>query len=143
MINNVVLVGRLTKDIELKKTQSNLSVCNFTIAINNGKDEQGNERKADFIPCQAWRNSADLLGRYVKKGDKIAIEGKVTTDNWEKDGNKYSKTYVSVDRVELLEFHNQQANNQPSNQPTNQTIRRDEIKVDDQMNLSNDEYPFY
>lgn len=142
-MNKVQLIGRITREVEVKKTQSNLSVCNFTIAINNGKDEQGNERKADFIPCQAWRNSADLLGRYVKKGDKIAIEGKITTDNWEKDGNKYSKTYVSVDRIELLEFHQQGNQQQSQAQPTNQTIRRDEIKVDDQMNLSNDEYPFY
>ena len=78
MINNVVLVGRLTKDVEVKKTQSGLSVASFTVACDRRLSQEqrnNNEQSADFISCVAWRGSADFLGQYSHKGDTVGIEG--------------------------------------------------------------------
>ena len=67
MINNVTLVGRITKNPELKKTQSGISVVSFTVAVNRLNKNDAGEREADFINCVAWRNSADFMSNYVKK----------------------------------------------------------------------------
>ena len=80
MINSVVLVGRLTKDIELRKTQSGLSVASFTVACDRRLSQEqrnNNEQSADFINCVAWRGSADFLGKYAHKGDTVGVEGKI------------------------------------------------------------------
>lgn len=102
MINNVVLVGRLTRDIDLKKTQSGKSVASFTLAVNRkfGKEEQN----ADFILCVAWNHSADFLARYMGKGSLIGIEGRIETRNYEdKQGNRIYVTEVVCDSVQGLE----------------------------------------
>ena len=95
MINRVVLVGRITKDAETKKTQSGLSVCSFCIAVEK-KDG------TDFIDCVAWRQAADFMGQYVKKGDLIAVDGRLQTRTWERDGHKNKATEVIADSVRRL-----------------------------------------
>lgn len=95
MINRVVLVGRITKDAETKKTQSGLSVCSFSIAVEK-KDG------TDFIDCVAWRQAADFMGQYVKKGDLIAVDGRLQTRQWERDGHKNKATEVIADSVRRL-----------------------------------------
>ena len=95
MINRVVLVGRITKDAETKKTQSGLSVCSFSIAVDR-KDG------TDFIDCVAWRQAADFMGSYVKKGDLIAVDGRLQTRQWERDGHKNKATEVIADSVRRL-----------------------------------------
>lgn len=67
MINKVILVGRITKDPELKSTQSNINFVNFTIAVNRQFTDQSGERQADFIQCIVWRRQADNLARFIKK----------------------------------------------------------------------------
>ena len=105
MINNVVLVGRLTKDIELRKTQSGLFVASFTVACDSllsQEQRNNNEQSADFINCVAWRGSADFLGKYAHKGDTVGVEGRIQTRNYDRDGQRVYVTEVLANSVNLL-----------------------------------------
>ena len=105
MINRAVLVGRLTRDVEVRKTQSGISCAMFTVACdrNRKKDENSNEPTADFISCVAWRQPADFLGQYARKGALIGVDGRIQTRNYEKDGQRIYMTEVVADQVRLLE----------------------------------------
>lgn len=96
MLNKTIIQGRLTADIEVKKTTSDISRTEFTVAWSDKYKES--ERKC-FLRCQAWRQTADFLGKYFKKGQEIAVEGQLITDEWEKDGQKQSRTICMVDKV--------------------------------------------
>lgn len=105
MINNVVLVGRLTKDIELRKTQSGLSVASFTVACDrrlSQAQKDNNEQSADFINCVAWRGSADFLGNYAHKGDTVGVEGRLQTRSYDRDGQRVYVVEVLANSVNLL-----------------------------------------
>ena len=105
MINRVVLVGRLTKDVEVQKTKSGISVSNFTVAVNRMTKDDG----ADFISCITWKQSADFLGKYAKKSALIGIDGRIKTRNYEdKDGKKVYVTEVSCENVRLLDGRKQE-----------------------------------
>lgn len=107
-INAVVLIGRLTRDVETKKTQSNKSVASFSIACNRMK-RQGADEEADFINCVAWNGSADFLERYTKKGNRIGVKGRLQTRAWtDNDGKNHYVTEVLCDQVELLESRQSQ-----------------------------------
>ena len=82
MINKAVLVGRLTKDPELRYTSSNIAYTRFTVAVNRTYSEPNGERKADFISCVAWRNQAENTAKYVKKGSLVGIEGRIQTGSY-------------------------------------------------------------
>ena len=105
MINRVVLVGRLTRDVEVRKTQSGLSVASFTVAVDNRRRGQDGttQNTADFINCVAWRQSADFLGQYARKGAMIGVDGRIQTRNYDRDGQKVYVTEVVADTVQLLE----------------------------------------
>lgn len=102
MLNNVVLVGRLTADPELKEVGEN-KVVNFTIAVQRTfKNEEG-EYTADFIQCNAWNNIAENMKEYCKKGDMIGVKGMLQSSSYEdKEGNKRYKTDVKVEKVTFL-----------------------------------------
>lgn len=106
-INRVVLVGRLTKDPDYRKTQSGVSVVQFTVACDRkayGKDKQDNQQTADFISCVAWRQKADFLANYATKGTLIGVEGSIQTRNYTNQaGQKIYVTEVLADSVEILE----------------------------------------
>lgn len=103
-MNQVILIGRLTKDVELRYTQSNIACANFDLAINNGKDKDGNERQADFIRCVLWDKKAENMAKYTKKGNQIAIEGAMKTDSYnDEQGNKRYRTYVLARNVHFLD----------------------------------------
>lgn len=104
-INRAVLVGRLTKDVEVRKTQSGLSVAQITVAIDNGKG-----KPADFINCVVWRQGADFLGQYAGKGDLIGVDGRITTRSYDRDGQRVYVTEVVADTVQILAKNRQ---NQP------------------------------
>ncbi len=107
-INNVVLVGRLTKDVSLRSTQNGTMVGAFTLAVDRKtKDQQGN-RQADFIPCVVWNNkyskAAENLATYAHKGSLIGVQGRIQTRNYDdKDGKRVYVTEVMVDRFDLLD----------------------------------------
>ena len=94
MINKVVLVGRITKDAEVKKTQSGLSVCNFSLALNK-KDA------VEYYECVAWNKTAEILG-YCKKGDIVGVDGHLKTRTYERDGNKIKAVEVEADRIQRI-----------------------------------------
>lgn len=105
--NKVILGGRLTADVELKSTQSGLSVCTFSIAVNRktGKDQ---EQKTDFITCTAWRNTAEFIARYFKKGSSLCVVGNLQKREWEnKDGQKQYATEVVVDEAMFVDSKNE------------------------------------
>lgn len=157
-MNKVFLIGNITKDIELRQSNSGKFVVEFSVAINNGKDQQGNELPADFINCTAWNKTAEVLSKYATKGTKVGIEGAMKTQTWtDQQGNNRYKTYVLVDRVELLGGRPQQQQNpaqvanqyeQQYNEPLyqQQSIRPDGRNVTGGLNYSDiktDDLPFY
>lgn len=98
MINNVVLMGRLTADPEIRTTKSGVNVCRFTLAID--RYSKGDEKKTDFIQCQAWRQTAEFIGKYFCKGSLLALVGSIQTDSYtDKDGKKVYSTAVVADKV--------------------------------------------
>lgn len=104
MINRIVLVGRLTRDPELRPTNSGNSVCNFSVAVDNRtKDEQGN-RTTSFIPCVAFSQSADNMTKFLKKGALVGVEGRLTQRKFTRqDGSTGSVLEVICDSVQFLE----------------------------------------
>lgn len=118
MINNVVLVGRLTKDPELKMTPSGIAVCRFSLAVNRPFTNNG-ERKADFINCIAWRKQAENLANFMRKGGLIGITGRIETGSFEgQDGKRVYTTDVVADSIQFLESKNAGGGQQAPQQPT-------------------------
>ena len=104
MINNVVLVGRMTKDPELRYTPSGIPMARFTIAVNRTFTGQSGEREADFIGCIAWRKQAENLANFMKKGSLIGVEGRIQTGSFEgQDGKRVYTTDVIADAIQFLE----------------------------------------
>lgn len=101
-MNNVVLMGRLTKDIEVRETPNGLKVTDFTIAI----DRVGKDDETDFVRCTAWRQSAEYLQRYAKKGNRILLSGSIRVDSWEDDDETYHEvTKVTCQTVSILDYN--------------------------------------
>ncbi len=99
-MNKVVLIGRVTKDVEVRKTNSGKSFTRFTLAVNR----RGKDAGANFITCVAWEKTADLLGSYVKKGNQVGICGRIETGKYEdRDGKTVYTTDVMVEEVDFLE----------------------------------------
>jgi single-strand DNA-binding protein len=101
--NKAILGGRLTADVEMKQTPSGVSVCTFSIAVNRkvGKDA---EQKTDFINCVAWRNTAEFISKYFKKGSCILVVGNIQNRSWQdNNGNKRYATEVIVDEVNFVD----------------------------------------
>lgn len=124
MINRVVLVGRITRDIELRKTPNGASVVSFTIACNRRTKQEG-QPDADFINCVAWNRVADLMAQYLNKGALIGVEGRIQTRSYDdKDGKRVYVTEVVAESVQFLESRNasqgQQQSYQPQSQPYSQ-----------------------
>lgn len=116
MLNSVQLIGRFTRDPELRTTQSGISTCSFTIAVDRNFVRQGEERKADFISCVAWRQTAEFITRYFKKGNLVALEGSIQTRTWDdNEGKRHYVTEVIVDRTHFVESKRDAANNSSYN----------------------------
>lgn len=104
MINRVVLVGRLTKDPDLRYTPSGVAVATFTLAINRTFTNTENEREADFINCVVWRKPAENTANWLKKGSLAGVEGRIQTRSYDgQDGKKVYVTEVVADSVQFLE----------------------------------------
>jgi single-strand DNA-binding protein len=109
-MNKVILIGRLTKDPELKKTNSGLSYVQFNLAVNRNYTNKSGEKQADFINCVVWRVQADNLVKYIKKGGLIGIEGEIQTRTYDdKNGTKKYITEVLCNSIEFLEPKSQQS----------------------------------
>lgn len=111
MINNVALVGRLTRDPELKYTPSNIAITTFNLAVNRNFKGANGEREADFINCMIWRKQAELLAEWCKKGNLVGITGRIQTRSYEnKQGQRVYVTEVVADTFQLLEKRDNSAN---------------------------------
>ena len=111
MINRVVLVGRLTRDVEVRKTTTGLSVARFTVACerrgSRSRDNSSNQPTADFISCVAFNQPADFLGQYARKGAMVGVDGRIQTGSYERDGQRVYTTDVVAENVRLLESRSQ------------------------------------
>lgn len=138
MINNVVLVGRLTKDPDLRYTGSGTAVASFTLAVNrNFKDQNGN-READFINCVAWRKTAELIGDHVKKGQQIGAVGRIQTRSYEnQQGQKVFVTEVVVSEIQFLDSKSNGNSNQQNN-----NSHSDPFASGNSIDISDDDLPF-
>lgn len=104
MLNRVVLVGRLTKDVELRHTTTGLAVAQFTIAVNRQFTSQNGQREADFINCVVWRKQAENMAQYVKKGALIGVDGRIQARSYDaQDGSKRYVTEVLAESIQFLE----------------------------------------
>lgn len=103
-MNKVFLIGNLTKDPEMRSTQSGVAVCNFTIAVNRRfRNQQTGQQETDFLNVVAWRQLAELCSKYLAKGRKVAVTGSIQTRTYEaKDGSKRSTFDIVADEVEFL-----------------------------------------
>lgn len=113
MINNVVLVGRTTKDPELRYTPSNVAVATFSLAVNRTFKDANGERETDFINCVIWRQQAEYLANWAKKGALIGITGRIQTRSYEnQQGQRVYVTEVVAENFQMLESRNSQGNQQ-------------------------------
>ena len=110
-LNKVVLAGRITADPELKQTASGISVLTFTLAVNRSyvsKNSEQGERQADFISVVAWRQTAEFISKYFKKGSAICVTGSIQTRNWQdQQGNRRYATEVVADEAMFVESRNE------------------------------------
>ena len=110
-MNRVCLVGRITKDPELRYTTTNVATTRFNLAINRQFKDADGERKADFIPVQCWKKQAENICNYLNKGSLVSIEGRIQTEKYtDKDGNNRNTWSVVADNVTFLESKNAQKN---------------------------------
>lgn len=115
MMNSVQLIGRLTKDIDLRYTQSGTAVGSFNLAVERNFKNADGERETDFIRCQIWRKAAENLEKFTSKGSLIGIEGSVQTRNYENNqGQRVYVTEINVDNFTLLESKKDSQNNNAS-----------------------------
>ena len=103
MLNKVILMGRLTRDLELRSTPQGVSTCSFSLAVDRNFVRDGEERKADFINCVAWRQTAEFISKYFKKGSMVALEGSIQTRSWDDNGKTRYATDVVVSQVYFAE----------------------------------------
>ena len=146
MINNVVLVGRLTKDIDLKYTGSGTAVGTFNLAVNRNFTDQNGEKKSDFVNCVIWRKSAENMANFTRKGSLVGITGRIQTRNYEnKEGQRVYVTEVVAENFALLESKKDgasngqtgQSNNRSSHQPSDPFSSHSES-----IDISDDDLPF-
>ena len=113
--NKATIAGRLTSDPELKQTMSGISACTFTIAVNRRYSKDG-EQECDFINCQAWRQTAEFVSRYFKKGSSICVSGAIQTRSWtDNSGQKRYATEVVVDEAYFVDGKNDAQQTEPTN----------------------------
>ncbi|MFS0872693.1 single-stranded DNA-binding protein [Paenibacillus xylanilyticus] len=118
MLNRVILIGRLTRDPELRYTPAGVAVTQFTLAVDRPFTSQGGEREADFIPVVTWRQLAETCANYLRKGRLAAVEGRIQVRNYENnEGKRVYVTEVIADNVRFLESANRDNNGGSGGQP--------------------------
>ena len=143
MINNVVLVGRLTRDPELRRTNSGVSVCSFTIAVDNlTRDADGN-RTASFINCSVFQNAADNMTKFLKKGSLVGVVGRLNQRKFvRKDGTNGSVLEVVCETVQFLEPKSEGKQQEPIAFESDVVNTKEESKNLDSLDLPDDDLPF-
>lgn len=144
MINNVVLVGRLTRDPELKTTNSGTSVCSFTVAVDNRQKNSDGTKSTSFIPCTAFQQAADNMSKFLKKGSLVGIVGRLNQRSYQnKDNVKVTVIEVLCDSVQFLEPKGEGRQVENDNSGFESDIpAQDESKNLDALDLPDDDLPF-
>ena len=138
MINNVVLVGRITKDIDLRMSESGKAYTNFTLAVNRAFKGQDGQQQADFISCKTFNKQAENLARYCGKGSLIAVVGSIQVSNFQgKDGNTVYRTEVIANNIQFLDTRNQ---GQQQQQPTNNNFNNFNQSQPNAMDVINQQH---
>lgn len=128
MLNNVVIMGRLTRDPELRRTQSGTAVTSFTMAVDRDFKSQSGEKETDFIDVVAWRNTGEFAAKYLAKGRMAAVEGRIQVRDWQdKDGNRRKSVEVVADNVY---FADSKRDSKPQESRTVEDQEFDEIEDD-------------
>lgn len=139
MINNVVLVGRITKDIDLRMSESGKAYTNFTLAVNRAFKGQDGQQQADFISCKTFNKQAENLARYCGKGSLIAVVGSIQVSNFQgKDGNTIYRTEVIANNIQFLDTRNQ--GQQQQQQPTNNNFNNFNQNQPNAMDVINQQH---
>jgi len=142
MMNRVILVGRITKDPEMKSTQSNIAVVTFTLAVNRQFSDQSGEKQADFIQCVVWRKQAENLARFVKKGALLGVEGRIQTRQYESDNGTRYVTEVVCDSVQFLESKGSNVETEPTIKEETHTADNDEFYETSKQLAAEEDLPF-
>lgn len=139
MINRVILVGRITKDVDLRYTGTGKAVASFTLAVNRQFTNQNGEREADFINCVLWNKPAETLANFTRKGSLIGVEGKMQSRSYEnKEGQKVFITEVVVESFSLLESKSTNEGRAQEHKETNSNP----LRHDRNAPLPDDDSPF-
>lgn len=142
-MNSVQLVGRLTAAPELKQTKSGVPVTRFTVAVDRRYQKQGEEKKADFINCIAWRQTAEFVCKYFTKGRRIGLTGSITTGSYDaSDGHKVYTTDISVDNVEFVDDTAGATGSATQTAATNTVDKMVDSAGDGEVDDSNSNLPF-
>lgn len=132
-MNKVVIIGNTTKDIELRQTSSGTAVVQFSIAVKRNFKTNG-QYESDFFECVAYNKTAELIAQYVKKGDKVAVDGRLQARNYtNKEGRKVYVTEIIVENVEFLASKKQETIEAPSFEDPFANANFEEIKTDDDL----------
>ncbi|EHP0513633.1 single-stranded DNA-binding protein [Staphylococcus pseudintermedius] len=145
MLNRVVLVGRLTKDPELRTTQSGVDVCNFTLAVNRIFKSKDGEQQADFINCIAFRKTAENVNNYLSKGSLAGVDGRLQSRSYEnQEGRRVYVTEVICDNVQFLDPKNDNQSNTQPQQQRGQAPAQDNpfANANGPIDISDDDLPF-
>lgn len=143
MLNNVSLVGRLTKDVDLRYTPSNVAVATFTLAVNRTFKNENGEREADFINCVMWRQQAENLASWAKKGALIGVTGRIQTRSYDnQQGQRVYVTEVVAEQFQLLESKGQQGNQAQQRQAQQQAPDFSRNTNANPFDISDDMLPF-
>lgn len=144
MINNVVLVGRMTREAELRYTPSNIAVATFTLAVNRDFKGENGEREADFINVVLWRQAAENLANWTKKGSLVGVTGRIQTRNYDnQQGQRVYVTEVVADRFQLLESRgDNQGQTQQQNAAPNFARNNNQQMATNPLEISDDDLPF-
>lgn len=124
MINSVVIQGRLARDPEIKTTQSGIAVANFTVCWS---DKYKETETRLFLPCKAWRGTAEFVGKYFRKGQEVAVDGRLIAEEWEKDGEKKSRVVLDVRNVHFC------GKREDSQEVTAEPAESQPVQVDDEL----------
>ena len=154
-MNKVILIGRLTKDPELRTIASGNATTSFTIAVNRNFTNQNGEREADFINCVAWRKQAENVAKYCTKGSQVAVEGRIQTRSYDgQDGQRRYVTEVVADNVTFLGSKNNNTGSASFTEaPINNNVNQSPIETTDvtedpfknfgsEVVLTDDDLPF-
>ena len=132
-LNKVILIGHMTADPELKQTATGVSVCSFSIGVNRKFTKQG-EQQTDFISIVAWRNTAEFIAKYFRKGNAICICGSIQTRSWtDNNGNKRYTTEVIADEASFVEKKGESAPGDPEYAPSLSAPQFEEVSGDDDL----------